>query len=761
MTVRRVWMVVMAAVALALAMLAAPQARAFDTGPHFDITRDALGAEGFGNDAVRIAQVNNWFVDLYENAETIPYSGHASFGVRLLGGSLLGSEVWDERVVKAADRSHFDQTDGGFANAAAIALEWDRLRRTTGALARESRDRNDPRMLLAVLGISLHQVQDFYSHTNWLEPDGVAGRDGPGWAQRAFGKTPTWFDLPPAVREGEELYSAGSRGIPRDHGSWKADGNAALAGSMAKDWPGRPLYTEAHVAAYFASRQWAQAVRAWVADDAFWARALAQGGTGELTNDQHGALNISVASGHWQGQGEACNPSLSTLSCGPRNGPGGNLLDLRGAVSDYFDDFRSYYRSRFEGYVRRLNDPVLTTGPVFEVPSSQPMQHVTRFVQLAITRFAEVDNLDVPGHADMFVRARVAGQSYISGVVNDRDVFSFRPPNAPYRFIKSLPVGATFPTPVRSIRVRIRTADIRNAGTDDDVFLRINDQTRFALDKRLYDDFERGDVDTYSVPIDAAIARGLSIGDIRYLQIEKSRDGLSGGWRLSQVHVWINEQLVVANPRVDRWLSGSMRSWRATSYAATSPAGPAAPVFLQLWEMDAAIRGDNDHTDIHPWDKRQDVVVIYAPDNPTSSARERGASRYKGRRGDGERASLDWELSTITPVPSTLLTPPPAPAPDPALPPVPPVPPDLMFTAHGLGSLAIMNAGAGPAGAFLLSTNDGLGTVTIPGLAAGASIARTWVRNFCEGTHSATADSANQVAETDETNNVSTFFAIC
>ena len=84
-----------------------------------------------------------------------------------------------------------------------------------------------------------------------------------------------------------------------------------------------------------------------------------------------------------------------------------------------------------------------------------------------------------------------------------------------------------------------------------------------------------------------------------------------------------------------------------------------------------------------------------------------------------------------------------------------------MFTAHGLGSLAIMNAGAGPAGAFLLSTNDGLGTVTIPGLAAGASIARTWVRNFCEGTHSATADSANQVAETDETNNVSTFFAIC
>ncbi|HVH00435.1 MAG TPA: hypothetical protein VM844_06690, partial [Miltoncostaeaceae bacterium] len=53
-----------AAVAAATLCLAvAPTAGAFDTGPHFDITRDALTAEGFNDNAIQTAQVSNWFVD--------------------------------------------------------------------------------------------------------------------------------------------------------------------------------------------------------------------------------------------------------------------------------------------------------------------------------------------------------------------------------------------------------------------------------------------------------------------------------------------------------------------------------------------------------------------------------------------------------------------------------------------------------------------------------------------------------------------------
>ena len=61
------------------------------------------------------------------------------------------------------------------------------------------------------------------------------------------------------------------------------------------------------------------------------------------------------------------------------------------------------------------------------------------------------------------------------------------------------------------------------AGTDDDVYLRVGAGLRFALDKRLYDDFERGDRDTYSVPIDDAVRAGLTVGDISTACRSRSR----------------------------------------------------------------------------------------------------------------------------------------------------------------------------------------------------------------------------------------------
>ena len=78
-----------AVIAAALALASAPSALAFDTAPHFDITGDAFTAEGFGRDAVRLAQVNNWFVDLYVNAKATPASGHAPWWKTLLGRPLV------------------------------------------------------------------------------------------------------------------------------------------------------------------------------------------------------------------------------------------------------------------------------------------------------------------------------------------------------------------------------------------------------------------------------------------------------------------------------------------------------------------------------------------------------------------------------------------------------------------------------------------------------------------------------------------------
>ncbi len=644
---------------LLAAVLAAGPAAAYDTGPHFDMTRDALAAEGFGEKAIQIAQVTNWMIDFYENAETNPFSGHTGTLKIIVGGAIFNREHWDNNVVKSADRSHFDQTEGGFPTTAAVSAEWLRLQRNVGRIAREARDKNDPQMLDAIIGMSLHQVEDFYSHTNWLEPSGPDPlRRGPGWQAQGWGSTPTWFDIPAAVRDAEDLYSAGSKGRRRDHGGWNADGNKSLEFSMAKDWPGRPLYTAAHIASYFAARQWVQALRAWVADDAFWNRAMSfSNAPGSLAHDQKGATNISLASGHWQGQGEACNPSITTLSCGKRVGPGGNLVDLRGAVKDYFTQQRSRYRLLFERLIVPMAAPN-TTDPVFPVASSQPTQAQTRFVKLQVTKVAQIDDLDTPGSADFFARARIAGQPFLSAVIHNEDSFGFKLPNYPFTWLKSLPKTATFGTPVETITVRIRTGSARGGGTDDDVYLRINDGQRFALDKRLYDDFERNDNDTYSVPIDDAVSAGLRVGDIKYIQIEKSKDGLAGAWRLEDVTVQVNGVTVSSNLRIGRWLSGATRTWRSPTFVSTGPSSAAVPVFLQLWELDAAIRGDNDHTDTNAYDRRKDNALAYQPDT-TLTGGFAGASRLKGRLGDGERAKFNYRITTVNPVVSRITPKPP------------------------------------------------------------------------------------------------------
>ena len=94
---------------VALALFSQPAA-AFDTSPHFDITGDALTAEGFGTNSVRVAQVNNWFVDLYVNSKDVPASGHASWWKTLIGTNWFLGEIenWADDVVDAAASMHFD-----------------------------------------------------------------------------------------------------------------------------------------------------------------------------------------------------------------------------------------------------------------------------------------------------------------------------------------------------------------------------------------------------------------------------------------------------------------------------------------------------------------------------------------------------------------------------------------------------------------------------------------------------------------------------
>ena len=67
------------------------------------------------------------------------------------------------------------------------------------------------------------------------------------------------------------------------------------------------------------------------------------------------------------------------------------------------------------------------------------------------------------------------------------------------------------------------------------------------------------------------------------------------------------------------------------------------------------------------------------------------------------------------------------------------------------------NSGTGPAGRFLVSA-DFVGSFSYPGLAAGASITQPAIQACRDGgVHSATADSAGQVAELNEADNTRSF----
>jgi hypothetical protein len=767
--------------AVAALLLSAAPARAFDTGPHADITRDALTSEGFGESAADVGMVENWFVDYYTNPGKNPFSGHANFllGVTRLG---LAREDWPNFLVEGAQHDHFDSTSRSatmplLSNTKGIDREWRRQMYITRKWLRSAGNDEDPYRVMAIVGISLHAVQDFYAHSNWVElPSSEPGRGGPGIAAIGYGNTPTYFDVPPAERaklvDDRAVYT-GVKPIPRGHGNWRENGNTSLHDGLNKDWPGRPRYQQAYVTAYFASRQWIRAMRTWLGNEPLWKRAMRLPRTKALSHDVTGATEISQFSGHWQGAGEPCVP----FSCGRRTGRGGSLSSLSIAIRDFHSRSKSRYRKAFERMMPAWNEyPAFDKLTEPDLPSSRTDHLFTRFVKLQVPRYKAIDLGDPIGEADVYANARLRDQSYTSSIINGEDTFPFRygfplpgvPPEhayKPFTWIRSVPTTNAAGAPVTSMTVRVETGDRRYAGTDDDVYLRIGPGSgkRFSLDKRLYDDFERGDDDTYSVPIGNATREGLTVGDIDRVQIEKSKDG--SGWFLKGVTLVVNGRTLVRARSINRWLEDSTRTWRAPGYTPSTARADVIPVWLQLRDDDF---GPQDTGDINVYDRHTSLPLAYRPGPPVSHT-VTGAARLRGRLPlqNGDKARVTYRLSTI------LVTPPPPPAPrtpppdtpPPNPPPTNPPPlgpkPDLVITAMDTRNVTVTNQGKATAGAFTV-TVAGWGTVSFAaGLPAGGSTSgQYYFGTDCGGDYRALADSGQQVAESNEANNTLDYIGV-
>ena len=112
---------------------------------------------------------------------------------------------------------------------------------------------------------------------------------------------------------------------------------------------------------------------------------------------------------------------------------------------------------------------------------------------------------------------------------------------------------------VSRLRVKITTADVTWAGTDDDVTLTLAGRS-WDLDNPDRDDFERGRTDTFD--LDPGI--GLYRSAIASVRIHKSPDGIAGGWRLKGVEVIVNGSTIYSNQSINRWLEDDQRTWSAS-----------------------------------------------------------------------------------------------------------------------------------------------------------------------------------------------------
>lgn len=220
------------------------QITGFGTGSHFDVTRNVLTEHGFDEHAIRMIQVGNWLTDYYATSPTRSDEHRAEL-----------------------EKLHFDNlyTEDQVLDYWYVFLR--NLRNSTESAAKES----DVFGMLIVIGIAMHGVQDFYSHSNWAEmhPRSPTGDYRSETIIKAIGSNPrpSLKGLQTGTYPDDRTTAPDGGAVPpgaAPHGSY-------LIG-LNKDSPERPHWDEAYVFAYAASHEIIDAMQQWAndIDPAFW-----------------------------------------------------------------------------------------------------------------------------------------------------------------------------------------------------------------------------------------------------------------------------------------------------------------------------------------------------------------------------------------------------------------------------------------------------------------------------------------------------------
>jgi hypothetical protein len=182
---------------VALLTLIASPASGFDTFWHQEAMRRVAQAYGFSEDARKIMQLGNFSPDFFG-----PVSEFASNGIQ--GKALEALNQFGAANAlsrQAATFLHFDNLYGELDGNTRFDFVFNQLlKNTQSSLAGYRKqagadDRTRKVLILVTLGASLHAVQDFYSHSDWVHQD--FSHAPLGLAQLPSGETraPTWFEF--------------------------------------------------------------------------------------------------------------------------------------------------------------------------------------------------------------------------------------------------------------------------------------------------------------------------------------------------------------------------------------------------------------------------------------------------------------------------------------------------------------------------------------------------------------------------------------
>lgn len=149
------------------------------------------------------------------------------------------------------------------------------------------------------------------------------------------------------------------------------------------------------------------------------------------------------------------------------------------------------------------------------------------------------------------------------------------------------PAPTPTPAPPGVLTVKVTTGNVKDAGTDDDVYLDIG-TAQWSLDNPGVNDFERGSKDVFMV------ARGVRKEDIKQIALRKSPDGLFGGWFLEGIEVFLDDELIYRNDHINLWIENDTTLvWTAPDYPAVEP-GRVVELAVEIATGDVKDAGTDD-----------------------------------------------------------------------------------------------------------------------------------------------------------------------